>query len=45
MTGDLERVAECCQRSKIAGNCLTHEEPLLAELPYRDTSHSCPGCC
>jgi len=45
---ELQRAA---RDPNIAVNCLTlargfeFGEPLLAELPTRDTSHSCPGWC
>jgi len=52
-TGDPKRVAACCQRFenswKLHDARMQSEfefgEPLLAEFPSRDTSHSCPGCC
>jgi len=52
-TGDQKRVAACCQRSKYSWKLpdartqsgFEFGEPLLAELPTRDTSHSCPGWC
>ena len=47
-TGDPKRVAACCQRSKYSWKLpdartqsgFEFGEPLLAELPTRDTSHN-----